>query len=225
MVLLFADTQIEDEDTYRFLTDSAADIGAPLVVIADGRDPWQVMHDVRIIGNTRVDPCSRILKRELLRRWIFEHCNPVNCELVIGFTWDELDRMPTLNIRYLPYKVIYPLVFPAITTHAQTFELCSARGLTPPRAYGQGFTHNNCGGFCIKAGQAHFANLLRVNRPLYLHHEAQEQELRTVVGEYSILRDRRSGTLAPFTLRALREQIEHIGTFDLFDLGGCGCGL
>jgi hypothetical protein len=30
MTLLFADTKIEDPDLYRFLTDAAANIGAPL---------------------------------------------------------------------------------------------------------------------------------------------------------------------------------------------------
>lgn len=44
LVLLFADTKMEDEDTYRFLPEAAANIGALLVTVADGRDPWQVFH-------------------------------------------------------------------------------------------------------------------------------------------------------------------------------------
>lgn len=47
VTLLFADTGIEDEDTYRFLYESAANVGAPLVEIRDGRTPWQVFHDKR----------------------------------------------------------------------------------------------------------------------------------------------------------------------------------
>lgn len=39
MVLLFADTKMEDEDLYRFLDQAAANVGAPLVRIADGRNP------------------------------------------------------------------------------------------------------------------------------------------------------------------------------------------
>ena len=38
LTLLFADTKMEDEDTYRFLGAGAANIGAKLVVLADGRD-------------------------------------------------------------------------------------------------------------------------------------------------------------------------------------------
>jgi 3'-phosphoadenosine 5'-phosphosulfate sulfotransferase (PAPS reductase)/FAD synthetase len=40
LVLLFADTLIEDEDTYRFLREAAANVGGQLVEIADGRTPW-----------------------------------------------------------------------------------------------------------------------------------------------------------------------------------------
>src|SRR6266511_1582734 len=37
VVLLFADTQVEDDDLYRFLGDAAAQIGVPVTVVADGR--------------------------------------------------------------------------------------------------------------------------------------------------------------------------------------------
>jgi hypothetical protein len=70
LVLLFADTLIEDEDNYRFLDEAAANIGVQPTTVAEGRDPWQVFFDVRFLGNTRIDPCSRVLKRELLRAWL-----------------------------------------------------------------------------------------------------------------------------------------------------------
>jgi 3'-phosphoadenosine 5'-phosphosulfate sulfotransferase (PAPS reductase)/FAD synthetase len=66
MRLLFADTGIEDEDNYRFLHEAADNIGAPLIILKDGRDPFQVMRDERIIGNSMFDPCSKLLKRKLL---------------------------------------------------------------------------------------------------------------------------------------------------------------
>ena len=45
--LLFADVLIEDEDLYRFIDEAAADVGAPLVTIADGRTIWELFRDVR----------------------------------------------------------------------------------------------------------------------------------------------------------------------------------
>lgn len=98
-------------------------------------------------------------------------------------------------------------------------------GIEPPRLYGLGFPHNNCGGFCIKAGQAHFAHLLKTLPERYAFHEGKEEELRAIVGDYSVLRDRTGGTTKTLTLRELRERIESNQTLDLFDWGGCGCAI
>jgi len=53
--LLFTDTRMEDEDLYRFLDESEKQLGVELVRIADGRNPWEVFKDRRMIGNTRHD--------------------------------------------------------------------------------------------------------------------------------------------------------------------------
>ena len=76
LILLFADTLIEDRDTYMFLDAAADDLGVPLTRVADGRTPWQVFKDTRFLGNTRADPCSKILKRDLLRAYIDRHFDP-----------------------------------------------------------------------------------------------------------------------------------------------------
>src|SRR3954469_3627499 len=76
LTLLFCDTLIEDRDLYRFLGDAAANIGGELVRIAEGRTPWEVFRDEGMIANTRVDLCSRILKRDLADKWLAEHCEP-----------------------------------------------------------------------------------------------------------------------------------------------------
>ena len=57
VTLLFADTLIEDEDNYRFLHEAASDIGAELVIVADGRTPIEVFRDVRFSATRRVAPC------------------------------------------------------------------------------------------------------------------------------------------------------------------------
>jgi len=98
-------------------------------------------------------------------------------------------------------------------------------GIAPPLLYGLGFPHNNCGGFCIKAGQAHFAHLLRVLPERFAFHEAQEQSLRQTLGDVAILRDRRGGKVMPLTLRQLRERIAAGEEFDRYEWGGCGCSL
>jgi 3'-phosphoadenosine 5'-phosphosulfate sulfotransferase (PAPS reductase)/FAD synthetase len=91
--LLFTDTLIEDADLYRFLDEAAANVGAPLVKIAEGRDPWQVFNDVKLIGNTRADPCSKILKREIGLKWLRDNCDPENTVLVFGIHFEEQHRL------------------------------------------------------------------------------------------------------------------------------------
>ena len=51
LVLLIADTQVEDPDLWRFVHDSTARIGVEPTVVADGRTPFEVFHDQRFLGN------------------------------------------------------------------------------------------------------------------------------------------------------------------------------
>jgi hypothetical protein len=101
-----------------------------------------------------------------------------------------------------------------------------AIGIEPPRLYKMGFPHNNCGGFCVKAGQAQFAQLLKQLPERYAYHEAQEELNRQQVGDFSVLADRSGdGKKKPLTLRVFRERIEAGETLDRHDWGGCGCAL
>lgn len=89
LVLLFTDVKMEDPDLYRFLHEAAANIGGELVIISEGRTPWQVFEDERYIGNSRVDPCSRVLKREILDKWRNANCHPERTTIHVGIDWTE----------------------------------------------------------------------------------------------------------------------------------------
>jgi hypothetical protein len=91
-----------------------------------------------------------------------------------------------------------------------------------------GFAHNNCGGFCIKAGQGHFATLLKTMPERYAYHEAKEEKFRSFIGrDVSMLRDSKDGVKRQLTLRTLRLRLEgeDAASVDKFDIGGCGCFL
>lgn len=222
--LLFADTRMEDEDLHRFLLEAAADVGAELVCIADGRTPWDVFRDVRFLGNTRIDPCSRVLKRDIMRAWVEERYRPDEVTLYLGISWDEAHRYERARARWEPYDLRAPMCEPPYETAADVVRAMRDRGIEPPRLYAMGFPHNNCGGFCVKAGQAHFANLLRRMPERYRWHEAQEEALRAELGDVAIMRDRAGGETKPITMRAFRERLEaQPASFDLFEWGGCGC--
>jgi hypothetical protein len=123
-----------------------------------------------------------------------------------------------------PYAVEAPLCDPPLVDKAQVLDEMKTQGIEAPRLYGMGFPHNNCGGFCIKAGQAHFAHLLRVMPERYAFHEAKEQELRQYLDkDVAILRDRRGGTTKPLTLRDLRLRVVAEEEIDTLEWGGCGC--
>lgn len=244
--LLFADTLIEDEDLYRFLDEAVADVGAEFIRLTDGRNPWQVFRDVRFIGNTRVDPCSMVLKRELLRSWIETNSDPDDTTVVLGIDWSEVHRLQRAAPRWEPYRLIAPLCDESEwgkTKDDYLAELADA-GIEPPRLYAMGFPHNNCGGFCVKAGQAQFKLLLDKMPERYLAHEREEEATRAHLGkDVSILRDRSKAGVAayeaehgpivgqadktvPLTLRRFREKLGvDASDFDAEEWGGCGCAI
>lgn len=225
VVLLFADTKIEDADLYVFLDKAAENVGVPLVKIADGRTPWQVMNDEGIIGNSGIDPCSRILKRELLSKWRDAHCSVEETTVHLGFSWDEDDRVRRVAKRYLPWRYEAPMAGKPWMSKPDMLEWLKREGIEPPRLYAMGFPHANCGGFCVKAGQAHFAHLLRMMPERYAYHESQEEALRLKVGDHSVMKDRRGGVTKPLTMKAFREHLQQQGEFNEFEWGGCGCAV
>lgn len=235
LILLFCDTKTEDEDLYRFLDEAAANVGVPVTRIEDGRDVWQVFFDERFLGNSKRDPCSKILKRELIDRWIAARFTPETCIRNTGIDWTEQHRMfgrngkPGLAERLHPWSVEAPLCNRPLMSKPQIRDWLDREGIKAPRLYDMGFPHNNCGGFCIKAGHAQFRLLLEKIPDRYAYHERREQELRDYLQkDVSILRDRRGGTSKPLTLRDFRLRIEEEERGGLFppddeEWGACGC--
>lgn len=227
MVLLFTDTRIEDEDLYRFIDEAAANIGAPLVKIAEGRSPWHVFFDEKFLGNSRVDPCSKILKRQMADRWLKDNCDPDGTTVYVGIDWSEEHRFTGLRDRRAAdgWRYEAPLCDAPYTSKADMLSQLKAAGIRVPRLYEMGFSHNNCGGFCIKAGQGHFANLLRVLPERYAKHEAMEQAIRVYLGkDVSMMTDRRGdGKKKVMTMKQFRERIEAGDQIDALEVGGCGC--
>jgi len=224
ITLLFTDTKTEDQDLYRFIADAAADIGVPVTTLADGRDIWQVFKDERYLGNTRADPCSRILKRSLSRAWVEANCDPDHTTIIMGLDWTEVHRHDRTAKAWAPWYVESPMTMPPYRLKAEMLADLEVRGIRPPRLYGLGFAHNNCGGGCVKAGRSHFVQLLQVFPARYAEWEANEEDVRQHIGaDVSILRDRSGGETSVMTLAALRQEVEAGIAQPLWDIGGCGC--
>lgn len=226
LILLFTDTLIEDPDLYRFLDEAAANVGGQLVWIAEGRTPWQLFRDHRFIGNTRVDICSRTLKRDQAEKWLVANCDPADTIVYVGIDWSEENRFTRARERWAEkgWRYEAPLCDAPYIEKDQMLAALEAEGIRPPRLYALGFAHNNCGGGCVKAGMGHFAHLLEKLPDVYAEWESQEQALREYIGkDVAILRDRRGGTTKPLTLVQLRRRVTEGGEVDRFEIGGCGC--
>lgn len=225
ITLLFADTLIESPELYRFRDAVAKSLNLRLEIVADGRTPFEVFRDERYLGNTRVDPCSKILKRQLLNRWIDEHCDVKSTTIYYGFDWTEQPRIDRQIERRAPWRCEFPLAAAPFEFKDQWVERARAAGLPVTSAYKHGFSHDNCNGKCIKAGQAHCAKLLQVRPEVYLEWEQEEQDFRDFIGkDVSILRDRSGGEVKTLTLRDFRKRLEASrGDFDHQDWGSCTC--
>jgi hypothetical protein len=226
VVLLTADTRAEDPDNWRFAHEVVDSLGSvQWVILADGRTPMQVGRDHRVVPNNRMAVCSRVLKRELLRDWVDDHCDPARDVIVLGFDWTEGHRLAQAAPHWEPFQVAAPLCEPPYLTKAQLLDRFRSIGIEPPRLYAAGFSHANCFGACVRGGQAQWERLLRTNAAVYARWEAEEERTRTMLGkDVSILRDRTRGILRPLTLRVFRERLEaQPSLFDTDDEGACGC--
>lgn len=232
LVLLFANVGNgtsphagEDEDTYRFIHEAAANVGGRFVEVADGRTIWDVFRDDRFLGNSRLANCSKFLKQRPSRAWIEANCDPQDTILYVGIDWSETHRLPAIQRGWQPWRLEAPMTDPPLMDRADMVAACEAAGMELPRLYRAGFAHNNCGGFCVRAGQAQMELLLREHPDRYSYHETKENELRSYLDkDVSVLKEVVRGEPVPLTLTRFRERLEsQPDLFDPFDVGGCGC--
>lgn len=131
-----------------------------------------------------------------------------------------------ITARWAPWSVEAPMCEAPYLTKPGMMKLALDAGLELSEAYTDGFPHDNCGGGCVKAGQAHFAKLLQIRPAVYAEWERNEEDVRQHIGaDVSILRDRRGGQTRPLTLKAFRERLACGFEFDRNEWGGCGCGV
>jgi hypothetical protein len=224
--VFFCDTLIEDEDLYRFNADLEKVIGKPINVLCDGRTPWDVFEDSRYIGNTRVAQCSRVLKTDLMRTTLKSLWRDDEYRLILGMAFGEIDRIERAQVNWNPVEVGSLLVDYKVNTRPEIEAVLARHGLKTPRLYEKGFPHNNCGGFCVRAGLKQFATLLEVFPERYAQHEARMVQAMEKIGPTArpFLRKQIDGVTHYLTLKEFREAYQ-AGTIrvDPYDFGGCAC--
>lgn len=228
---VFMDTLFEDDDNYRFLTECDNYLGIKTVVLTEGRSPYQVFTDEHVIPSARFAPCTLRLKLKIFREYIATLPKPLTVH--IGYDFSEMHRCdPTRkNYEELSYSVDFPMLWKPIEFRDYATILRNDWGIEPPRMYGMGYTHANCGGRCVKQGQGDWLRTLMNWPERYAAAEKWELDMRQnpVNAEYAILKDRTGGTMRPLTLKELRERYESGQMPKLLDLdaqSGCVvCGV
>lgn len=275
--VLFTDTLIEDQDTYRFLIAGAANLfgialppgflpeiadfpaweDRPLYKayvmtlaarvrdlmpgfhwIADGRDPFDVYEHRRFLGNSQVDPCSLVLKRDLADRWLSDFCDPTDTTIIVGIDDTERARFegdPGRGIKGLRARKAekgWCFVAPLIDHPLMPWDVrpkVGGAGLWQQRLSRLGFSHSNCGGHCCKGGQAHWKRMLQEFPERYSYVEWREQSIRAVLGDVSMLSDRRKRpgdeetVKRPLTLADLRHRV--LTASEAAEVSRCACSF
>lgn len=230
VTLYFNDTKTEDADLYRFTREVIEFLDYDFIEDSDGRDVWQVFKDSNYMGNTRSDLCSRILKRERSEKFR-EQFDPDLVIFANGIDLWEEHRLEKAIPLWEPYLLVSPLIDAKVYDKDLLWETFTAEsGIKEPYLYTIGMSHNNCGGFCVKAGLAHYRQLLKKDRERYLYFERKEQEVYTKIGKtHPFLRKRIDNVVYYITLRQYREFLESgkpLTDDDKNDFGGCmACAL
>jgi len=224
-ILLFTDTGNEDCDLYRFLDDVEA-FGWPILRIKNNKysNIWDVYFKSKYMGNSRAAICSKFLKNLPAQKYIKDNFKTEECVLYLGIDWTEEHRTHSPIKHWAPYTMGFPLLSAPYLCKADILDMMKRVDIEPPRLYSLGFAHNNCGGFCVKAGLGHFKLLLDKLPDRYRYHEEMELALYKKIGHHPFLKHIYGGEKQYMTLREFRIENEKKSCqVDMFDIGGCGC--
>lgn len=226
VVLWFADTLWEDEDLYRFLDDCSKRWGIEITVSTEGRTPLQVAEDRQIIPNSRIAPCSSVLKQLQFKKFLNDAPKPVTVHL--GLDWAEEHRMarPKAEYEAVPgVTVDFPLTWLPLP-NLRYYSTVQEWGIKPPRLYDLGFPHNNCGGRCVRQGIKEWIRLKYAFPERFAEVRDWEQAQRAKGGPratYAIAKDRSDKQVRPLTLAEIEEREDDVGKGQLFEGDAFGC--
>jgi len=207
----------EDDDLYRFLyeTEQLLDFRILRLRHPKYKNIWDAFFGERFMGNTRLDTCSKFLKREVIQKWRKDKA-PVLHTMVIGFSWEEKSRVEQYQ-KFVPDSW-FPNCEPPYKTNEDIAEWLEERGIKRPRLYRDGFSHNNCGGLCVKGGLGQLHDVWRLRPWVYEYAERKENQFRSEINpKATIFRHHK----LPITMSALREMFEG-GYVPRTAKGSCG---
>lgn len=227
---VFADTNSEDADLYRFLDDVERVSGVRIHRLTNGgrttRDVFDKSQVIRIYGACKA---SVELKAKPLDKYIGENFHPAYHVRASGMDWSEPDRMARLRRGNAKrgYRSIFPLCVRPRLDACGLQDFLRSRGIEPCKLYGLGYPHNNCGGKCVIAGQGQWVGVLQDFPDDFDDWQRWETEFVAKHG-FTILnrRSTENGKVVRrnYSLAELREDASKGRRFQEFR-SGCGCFL
>lgn len=211
---VFADTNSEDADLYRFLDDVERAAGIRIERISDGRNIWDVFFECCMLTTSGNGCCaSWELKKVPLSKYAQQIADPDTATIYVGMSNDEDDRRERITKALAPWQVDFPLCWKPALGWCDVMDYLLERGLKRPRLYESGYPHNNCGGRCIMAGIKQWAGVLKDDPDGFAESESNEQRFLQILcdrgrDKHTILKDRRGGRVRNYSLSQLREDVE-----------------
>lgn len=204
IVLYFTDTLWEDEDLYRFIYEAADKLELPLLMHTHGNNPLTLMFEQKLIFNSLIGECSKKLKMEVAADFLKKGKKPLleswrnkrflknddfitDATLYFGINFEELHREDSIVKNWKPFKVEMPAIYNVINND----EALKKHHIRQPALYDLGFTHNNCSGRCVKAGQKHFKTLRKSRPEVYYKLLEQEHYLKICVSAYRYITNKK----------------------------------
>lgn len=203
IILYFTDTRWENEDLYRFIDEASDKLKLPMLTHSMGLNPIELMFEKKLVYNSRIGDCSKLLKmkvaRDFLKKGIIpDHeewrnkqylkdenfiKDPENTILYFGIGFDEMHREGAIKKNWKPFEVVMPLIENVIDND----EILQKHNIKQPFLYDMGFSHNNCNARCVKAGQGHYRNLKQKMPEVFKEIMEQEHHLKVCVDAYRYL--------------------------------------
>lgn len=226
---VFADTNWEHPDLYRFINDLEVYIDKPIVRLNSGSTPSDISEREKMIFNSRVANCTKELKVKPLQNYVASiksDVQPTRAFMHIGFNIKDryakarsdkpYGRLPSPIINWKARDVIvkYPLWFyPRIDNPLAYVE---AKGLALPEAYNikysnsKVFITNNCYGGCFKAGAKYWRGLLLTYPDVFNERMQWENSMRAQekYSSYAILTKTENGVKRAYPLEELKHDTE-----------------
>lgn len=223
VIPVFADTNSEHEDLYRFLEDCEVAFGQELVRLNDGRNIWDVFDQTGVMRIARAGGACKAsieLKQKPLADF-FKQCGAD--AIAVGIEFSEPERMQSFETKLAPTEVLFPLAVKPRLSECDIHEEIRKLGLKPCVVYEEGQPHNNCRKYgCILAGVSQWADDVKLNPEGFDYAKDREAKFFDKTG-FTVCRDQSGGEVKPYPLRKLKEDVLGGKTFRYDWRSQCSC--